>query len=219
MKGAHFSRESGAKLEMEAAVDLLRLFYLWALLGCCAADRFRKQGTCPLQNASDHDRGRLVTNSLHERNTESRHRASAVVQDGKRNVDYALYFVTLLFLKSLTLDPGQTRAEIAGRTGMVVLRPKLHHSRREFRSLMRQNYVRRRRTHEIGNCAGFYVEAVTERRIHLSHDHHVIAVKYAQMARLVKLMRNLLQDGSASVIMRLVGGYSWASLNSRKVKR
>jgi hypothetical protein len=88
-----------------------------------------------------------------------------------------------------------------------------------IRRLMREDYMPGRRVHQIDDHSGSNVETGTDGRVNLRNNHNLSTFRHSQMARLVYLMCDLLMTGRASMIMRLVGGCSWASLNSRNVNR
>jgi hypothetical protein len=120
-----------------------------------ASDRFRRQRAGFLQHMSHSGWGRRVSDSLDKWNGKIGNSVSAIVQDGKRNVDYALHFVAFAFLISVLLDPCQVRPGITRRVCVVLFTPELYGSRTDFGSLMRQDYVPRRCTHETDNRPAF----------------------------------------------------------------
>jgi hypothetical protein len=50
-------------------------------------------------------------------------------------------------------------------------------------------------THNIHNCASLNIEARAHRRIHLGDNYDLIAIEHAQVARLIKIVSDLLHDG------------------------
>jgi hypothetical protein len=74
-------------------------------------------------------------------NTQRSNGMSSIIKNGKRNIGYSLHLVALRLLVSTLLNLVQVLAEVARRSGMVVLAPKLYGARRNFGALVRQNYV------------------------------------------------------------------------------
>src|ERR1700758_719978 len=112
-------------------------------------DRFRER-TTGLPEYTFHSRGSCrILNSLKERNAKGSDAVAAIVQNRKGNIDYTLYLITFSLVKSALFNLGQVLAQIARRTRSIVLTPQLYSPRRDFRDLIRQDYLSRCRTPEV----------------------------------------------------------------------
>src|SRR6267142_415780 len=155
---------------------------------------FRKQRSGLFQNSSRGRRSRLVANSLDEWNGHSGDGVSTIIEYWTGDVNYAIDLVAFSFLISLALDLVQMCGQVARHLRVVLLAPNLHRSRSNFRSLMGKNYVPSRGVHKIDDGARLNIKAGTDRRIDLRNNHDVAAIKYSEVARLIKLVRSLLHD-------------------------
>jgi hypothetical protein len=129
---------------------------------------------------------------LKEWNAKGSDGVAAIVQNRKRNIDYTIYLVTFSHVKSALFNPCQVLVQIARRAHSIVLTPELYRPGRNFRGLMRQDYLPRRRMHEVANATSLHEKAAAaERRIDLGDDYNAVSVEHSQMARLVDLIRDV----------------------------
>ncbi len=135
-----------------------------------------------------------MIDSLKERSAKGSDSVAAIVQNRKRNIDYALYFIPFSLVKSVLFNLGQVLAQIARRAFPIMLTPEPYSPRGNFRGLMRQDYLSRCRTHQVTNATSLYVKAAAEGRIDLGDDYNTISVEHSQMARLLDLTRDVPHD-------------------------
>jgi len=74
-----------------------------------------------------------MVDSFKERNAQGSDGVAAIVQNRKRNIDYALYFIAFSLVKPVLLNLGQVLAQIARKTLSIMLTPEAHSPRRDFR--------------------------------------------------------------------------------------
>ena len=170
---------------------------------CHATDRFRQRATRLREHTLHRGASCRMIDSLKEWNAKSSDGVAAIVQNRKRNIDYALYFITFSLVKSVLFNLGQVLAQIARRALSIMPTPEPYSPRGDFRGLICQDYLSRCRTHKVANATSLYVKAAVERRIHLGDDYNPIPVE--------------VQIGKASVVRRSIGGCWYASLNRCRV--
>jgi len=135
-----------------------------------------------------------MIDSLKEWNAKGSDGVAAIAQNRKRNIDYALYFITFSLVKSVLFNLGQVLAQIARRAFPIMFTPEPYSPRGDVGGLMRQDYLSRCRTHQVTNATSLYVKAAAERRIDLGDDYNAVSVEHSQMARLVDLTRDVPHD-------------------------
>src|ERR1700756_2467729 len=148
-----------------------------------AADRLRQRATSLPEHASHRRGSGRIADSLKEWNAKGSDGVAAIVQNRKRNIDYTLYLVTFSLVKSELFNPGQVLVQIARRAHSMVLAPELYRPGRDFRGLMRQDYLPRCRMHEVANATSLHEKsAAAERRIDLNDDDNAMPVEHSQVA-------------------------------------